>query len=478
MTNTPYLPQYTLNQLADRVALQLDYIKQLFKADSVWNGIFELCQTIEEEPRNVNTVILESKKDNVNVLPSKSVKRYQIKLTRIYIILYYRHKEDELFKALVFPELQKNMGIYKENKILIEKIHKVIDDIIKQDELVESAKKTKEIKPMFKFKGHTGPERDKLFDEYTDESLFYNIHGYIEVLDKRYGTHLDSPTIWYNAKQVVRGLQRVKRPELFIRRVAVDLVNGQLYDGYDGAQIILLCVYAMVRSKDNPHFKNFIQKMEGMSLENSDMHIIRNHISDLKEIIDTKDLYDDYNYFADYSKTETYTRAELEKLRNQINKQHKDIEEELKNRIKEKETELSNLQSKFKNYKNNNKENIDEIANLQEIIDDYEKKDKGISAHKAALLLTTIYHHIGGLPQKGRQSLKFILSQLTGYTEATCERALTSKFQRKDADSLAEVFIGTSPKLARLIKELPETLDEINKKRLAELGANKNVKKQ
>jgi len=411
MTNTPYLPQYTLNQLADRVALQLDYINLLFKADSVWNGIFELCQTIEEEPRNVNTVILESKKDNVNVLPSTSVKRYQIKLTRIYIILYYRHKEDELFKALVFPELQKNMGIYKENKTLIEKIHKVVDEIIKQDELVESAKKPKEIEPMFKFIGLNGPERDKLFDEYTDESLFYNIHGYIEMLDKSYGTHLDSPTIWYNAKQVVRGLQRVKRPELFIHRVAVGLVNGQLYDGYDGAQIILLCVYAMVRSKDNPHFKNFIQKMEGMSLENSDMHIIRNHISDLKEIIDKKDLYDDYNYFADYSKTETYTQAELEKLRIQLNKQHENELKELntklellENKIEEKDKELNELQSVFDNYKAENEtESFEEIkwhdkVRLELLIQLMKKDEANFGLHGNKTKAANLMVSITGLP--------------------------------------------------------------------------------
>ena len=53
-------------------------------------------------------------------------------------------------------------------------------------------------------------------------------------------------------KDVQINITEVKRPELFIDRAVTGLVAGQLYDGYKGAQIIMLCVYMMVRSSSYP----------------------------------------------------------------------------------------------------------------------------------------------------------------------------------------------------------------------------------
>ena len=71
--NFEYLPKYTLNQLADRVAMKVDYFNRLYKPDNIWNGIIKSCQTIEEEPRNVSTVIVDMKKDNEIAVTGTSI---------------------------------------------------------------------------------------------------------------------------------------------------------------------------------------------------------------------------------------------------------------------------------------------------------------------------------------------------------------------------------------------------------------------
>ena len=90
--SSKYLPMYTLNQLADRVAMKVDYISRLYKADKVWDNIIELCQKIEAEPRNVSTVIVEVSKDTGMAVNGSSIRWCHVRLTLVYILLYYRHR--------------------------------------------------------------------------------------------------------------------------------------------------------------------------------------------------------------------------------------------------------------------------------------------------------------------------------------------------------------------------------------------------
>lgn len=134
-----YLPLYTLNQLADSVAIRILYFKQFFSPENIWNGIIEPCQKVEEEPRNVNTIIIEARKDNVLLIRGAGVIKYHLKTTLIYILLYYRHRDDKIYQAIVFPELIRNMGVFGSSKILKESIQEEIDKIIEHDKLVEQA---------------------------------------------------------------------------------------------------------------------------------------------------------------------------------------------------------------------------------------------------------------------------------------------------------------------------------------------------
>ena len=135
--SSKYLPMYTLNQLADRVAMKVDYISRLYTADKVWDNIIELCLKIEAEPRNVSTVIVEVSKDTGTAVNGTNIRWYHVRLTLVYILLYYRHIDSAAYKKAVFPQLVRNMGAYKDDKILKSKIQQEIDNIIEEDKLLE-----------------------------------------------------------------------------------------------------------------------------------------------------------------------------------------------------------------------------------------------------------------------------------------------------------------------------------------------------
>ena len=144
--NTDFLPKFTLDQLADCVAMKMEYFKRRLNPDTVWNieTVIKPCRMIEDEPRYVNTVIVEVKKDTSSFEPGTNIKRYHAILTRIYILLYYRNRDNECFKKYVFPRLINNMGGYGVDNILKYKINQEIDKIKEQDKLFEQARKPKE----------------------------------------------------------------------------------------------------------------------------------------------------------------------------------------------------------------------------------------------------------------------------------------------------------------------------------------------
>ena len=118
-----------------------------------------------------------------------------------------------------------------------------------------------------------------------------------------------------------------------------------------------------------------------------------------------------------------------------------------------------------------------ELEKARADIEAYESQGKGVSAAKHALLLTTLCHYLGGLPQYGRQSLNFILQRLYGYTDSTAEKALKQKVTQKDADALAKLFHGISPRVEKIIQEMPKLLEELNNERLRKLNEQKSQKK-
>jgi hypothetical protein len=145
MTRDNYLPQYTLDRLAGRVCNSLERFDR-FLPETMWIRPIEYCLIVEQEPRNISTVIFQAMKNKQKV--SEDIMDYNQFLTRMYMLLYYRHSQDKVYQTVVFPALITYMGIYAKEETL-KGICKGINILQEEDRLVESAlgKKPEDITP-------------------------------------------------------------------------------------------------------------------------------------------------------------------------------------------------------------------------------------------------------------------------------------------------------------------------------------------
>lgn len=120
------------------------------------------------------------------------------------------------------------------------------------------------------------------------------------------------------------------------------------------------------------------------------------------------------------------------------------------------------------------KEQEQEIARLKNDLEAFKTQNgkTRMTASQAAMFLLTVCHHLGKLPND-KKKLTPILEQGWDFTETTASRALGSKPSQKVADEAASIFESVSPKLARLIKEFPQTFEAI---RINKLKANNEKK--
>lgn len=321
MSNLPIISQTMLDVLLERVCIPINYLSTKIDSNTpLWDEPVMMCQQIEKNRFAVESVIQNAKKRNGVFHATNTIRYYHAILCRVYIILYYLHPNDETYQTIVFPSLKKNMGIYNENYLT--KINKEIDLIHEQEELIKKvqAEKKKDVKPVFAYVSHSGHEQDHLAIEYNEEQLFRNMSGVIRNLADKYNTRQDEANVWYNAKQVVHTLRDINRPELLINRAASALVYGQLNNGYNGSQIILICAYTMIRSsRNNSHFTGFIKEMESLADADTDLHVIKNSIRAIGNWI-TKSLpFENSEYIGEETtKAENYTIADIERITRQF----------------------------------------------------------------------------------------------------------------------------------------------------------------
>lgn len=342
-----------LDTLLERVCHPINYLAITINTTTpLWDGPIMMCQQIEANLFAVDSVALEAKRNNSLFNGARQTRHYHAILCRVYIILYYLHRDDPLYKEIVFPRLLENMGLYKSN--FLNSINEQIDKILAQEELMEKvrAEKKKEIKPLFAYVPHNGNEQDHMYVEYGEEQLFRNMTGVIKNLSDRYGTNLDEANVWFNAKRVVHTLRDVNRPELLIRRAATALVAGQIYNGFEGSQIILLCAYMMIRaSENNAHFELFVKKMESLSDENvdTDLTVIKKSINAIKHWIDKEQTFDGYDYIGEQTgKGEIFTSSDIERLQKQIQSKEEEKRLLLIDEIKNLQKQLSEKDAKLR----------------------------------------------------------------------------------------------------------------------------------
>ena len=339
-----FLTKDVLGNLCLRVAKTLPCLRSLDTND-IWNKPIELCQRIEENIREVDNIILEAHKDSCYYKNSSANPfNYQILLTRVYILIYYRHDDDELYKAMVLPELQKHMGIY--NDKYLNSIQDNIKKIKEIDKLIEQSKQEKKnnSRSKYSFIIVKGGEADEFFSEFNNEELFRNLASFLEGIKERYYPRTDVASIWLTAKDVVRKLYSETAPENFIDRIYRILYRsagtGSIEKG--AAETVLLCSYCMMRTvKKSDHFNKAIKYFEEIPHHQNDYDLLYDNIPPIKRYIDNGTIsYDNYDYIESIEKSEEIiTKDDVELLVRRYTAQIAEKEQLLK----EKDDEIANL---------------------------------------------------------------------------------------------------------------------------------------
>ena len=488
----PTISQTKLNVLLERVCSPIQYLStRVDSATPLWDDPIKMCQQIESDQFAVDTVVRDAKKHSGYFNGIKSPRLYHAILCRVYIILYYFHRDDQLYQEIVFPRLKDNMGGY--NNVHLKTINEQIDKILAQEELIKKVQaEKKDVKPVFAYVRHNRNEQDHLYIEYSEESLFRSMEDFIKFLSEKYGTRQDEAKVWFNAKKLVHTLRDVNRPELLIERAATTLVAGQMYNGYEGSQIILICAYAMIRSsKDNTHFAPFIKEMESLADANTDLIVIKISINAIKDFINKNHPFDDYDYIGEETSTsENYTNADIERIKNQI-VEHEKAEREkllkkieslgssekiLKQQVLSLEKELETERAKKKSEPTD--EEQETIKSLKNDLDAFKVREKDgrevvmFSAKQMAIIVKAVLLNHKSLTNNAK-NLAPLLQRFGGWKEKYAISALGYAVTQKECDELEEIFKPFAPAIGSIIKQYPTIFAEEKKAKLENnLGKN------
>ena len=458
MNNNVFLTNDILGNLCQRVAKTLPHLMQ-FDANSIWDIPIELCQKIENNIREVDNVILEACKNNTFYANnSNNPYNYQLLLTRVYILLYYRYSEDKLYQAFVFPELQKKMGIYND-KYLVD-IQKKINDILKIDQLIKKVEQEKAHKSAPKYSIIEVPgeeEAEEYFSKFNNELLFRDVCDYLEKLKDAHFVSIDITSIWLTAKDVIRKLYQEKTPETFISRILHKLAANS-YSEYaeEAAEAVILCVYMMMRTvtKTN-HFNQAIRYIENLRNWEDETYLLFDEVPEIKRLMDEGLIAsDDYDYLEGVQKDEsTFTKADVELMMKEKDAQISSLEKQLAD-FKETENKKSNEQPSA--HSADIAALQEENHHLKEEIADMETR-QGIDAPKAALLVRIACTKLGGLPGK-RENAWPLIANLWGASESISRRRLKEAIKEDTIEDLAKLFDTVSPKIAKIIREEGNTM--------------------
>ena len=107
-------------------------------------------------------------------------------------------------------------------------------------------------------------------------------------------------------------------------------------------------------------------------------------------------------------------------------------------------------------------------------VQSYKDQGKGLTAPEAAILITAICLEMNQIPANGREGLAPIIEFCWGKSSSTSSEALRRKVTNDSVEKLARKFDSLTPKLARIIRELPQKLEERNNERLMHINPKVN----
>ena len=340
--------------LYERICRSINYLSTtITNSTSLWDGPIDMCQQIEADQMAVDSVIVEAKKRNSYFNGFNTPRLYHAILCRVYMLLYYKHRDDKLYQSIVFPRLMANMGVYSD--VHIKTVNAKIDEILEQEKLIEQmqAEKKKAMKPKFIYPTMEQAERDALFDEYNDERLFREFIEFCNDVIRPNNFIPDYAMLWYAAKDVVRKLWQASYPESYIDRILHNFDSQIGYRATWGPQLVMIGVYAMMRTVEGEHFAKAIQQIEGYRLGNTDYHALYENIESVKQWIDKTSPFDNYDYTGaepDASGKETFVRADIERISTQYTamlEEQKKKTAELEKQMAVKDTEIKRLKYEY-----------------------------------------------------------------------------------------------------------------------------------
>ena len=157
-TDNGYLPQHILDQLTNRVCRKTKYLMSVDFTKEGWKEPALIANEIEMNPELVDSVVMSCCRKHHSLLSDFTSPRwYSIYLTLIYILLYYQHHNDTLYRDAIFPVLFEHMGSFGTLSTRAE-LNKLIDEVIKFNQLLNKNKKNNRIT-------FTDPEDQRRFDE-------------------------------------------------------------------------------------------------------------------------------------------------------------------------------------------------------------------------------------------------------------------------------------------------------------------------
>ncbi len=367
MEITEFPSETILTSLKERICRPITGLETAVNSESsIWDAPVKMCKEIENEPLSIDSIISNARKYNKPLNVDNTIIQYHVILTRLYILLYFRHGDDKLLEVVVYPRLLGNIGRFYKQQIetIKERINKFKDDI----QLAEQYKNEKKQKPLYGFEGLNRTQMQYLHNEYNHEKLFRVLAQTISDIIEKYKICSDNVEVWCNAKKIVLALRDNDFPELIIDRILTDLVAGQACNGYRGSQAIMLCVYAMVLSIQNgDHFKKFVTEMERLSASrkateiNGELNVL-SELGNIKGLVLKELPYDDYDYIQDKSNAEITGKSEEE-----IHQYVYSLKMEYERQIEQKDQELKQKNGEIESLKQANEDLLNQLQEAEKI---------------------------------------------------------------------------------------------------------------
>jgi len=175
-------------------------------------------------------------------------------------------------------------------------------------------------------------------------------------------------------------------------------------------------------------------------------------------------------------------KAEHDDLKEQLAQQqerNKIFEEQTKT-IQEQKEEIARLKEELNATQLDEQNKIElnrllaENEELALAVQSYKDQGKGLTAPEAAILITAICLEMNQIPANGREGLAPIIEFCWGKSSSTSSEALRRKVTNDSVEKLARKFDSLTPKLARIIRELPQKLEERNNERLMHINPKVN----